>query len=78
MSGLPSAAPTETPRPMPTPNKTKPRQFRLNEETMAILDEIAAHYNLSSRAEAIRYAAKIVRDMIPRPAKRGRPKKEKP
>ncbi len=51
-----------------TPNETTPRQFRLTEETLALLDRISGHYQLGSRADAIRLAARMVADQLPAPA----------
>lgn len=44
---------------LPSLNETKPRQFRLTEETLAMLDRVATHHGLKSRADAIRIATKI-------------------
>ncbi len=55
----------------PTPGETKPRQFRLSDETLAELDLIAADRTAETgvdhtRTDAIRYAAKREADRIRR------------
>jgi len=57
------------PRP---PNETVPRQFRLSEETLSLLDRISDHYGLGSRADAIRIAARVAADQLPQPAPKKR------
>ena len=44
--------------PQPSPGATVPRQFRLAPDTLDLLDRISDHYGLSSRADAIRIAAR--------------------
>lgn len=44
----------------------KPRQFRLTEETLALLDKISDYYQLASRTDAIRLAARMTFDLLPR------------
>jgi hypothetical protein len=51
--------------PQPSANATVPRQFRLAQDTLDLLDRIAAHYTVKSRADAIRIAARIVADQLP-------------
>lgn len=51
--------------PQPSPGATVPRQFRLGPETLDHLDRIAAHHGLRSRAEAIRFAARLVAEALP-------------
>lgn len=53
--------------PQPSRNATVPRQFRLGADTLERLDRIAAHWGLTSRADAIRVAAKLADDAIPEP-----------
>lgn len=50
-----------------SPNETVPRQFRLTEETLALLDRISGHFQLGSRADAIRLAARMTADQLPAP-----------
>lgn len=52
-------------KPTTTGGATRPRQFRLKDETLDLLDRIAAHHGLTSRADAIRIAAKAAADAIP-------------
>jgi len=61
--------------PQPSPGATVPRQFRLSAETLDLLDRIAAHYQVRSRADAIRIAARNEADRLPPPAPRKKPKK---
>lgn len=44
----------------------KPRQFRLTEETLALLDRISDYYQLASRTDAIRLAARMTADRLSR------------
>ncbi len=59
-------------------NRTQARQFRLADDTLAILDGIAAHYGFKGRADAIRVAARNEAQriglMIPDVAKKKRGK----
>lgn len=44
--------------PRNAPRGTRPSMYRLGDDTLAELDLIAAHLGTTSRAAAIRYAAK--------------------
>lgn len=79
---MPTTCPDDqTPETLPlmarSPNETKPTQFRLGQDTLDMLDAIAAHYGLASRADALRIATKTLHDQIakPKPRPKGRPKK---
>jgi len=52
-----------------------PRQFRLAQETLDLLDRIAAHYQVRSRADAIRIAARMTADALPE-TRQERPRKK--
>jgi hypothetical protein len=59
------------PKKQPTQGETKPRQFRLGEDTLAHLDVIAAHLSQAtarpmSRADAVRFAAREAAEKIPK------------
>lgn len=54
-----------------TTGATKPRQFRLGEDVLAAIDQLAKHYGGVSRAEAIRLAVRETVSRIRKPGRKG-------
>jgi metal-responsive CopG/Arc/MetJ family transcriptional regulator len=55
-----------------TPGETKPRQFRLGDETLDTIDRIAAHYGGVSRSDVLRMAVADFASRLPAAPKKNR------